>query len=493
MGQDVHVYIKRISNSSGAIVQLKDELEAIIPPHEIGRRLYDYDENNKKQIHYEATARVKWFDWTQYPPMLLSLKDVEREEPRRRRKTKTWEQSKSTKKKFVAKDLNFLALCKIASYEDIREALDDEANPNAKNRHKTTALMTAAQFNKDKRVIEALLDDGAEIDAKNHNGNTALIFAAMNNSPEVVKVLLDRGADITILNNEKRDALFYAKANKNLNSTDVIKLLTPEPESKPEAKVAPTANPSEALLKACGQGKFDKAMEALNAGADVNASSHNNKSTPLIIASQFGHLDLVNLLLERGADVNAKNGSGNTALHLAILYNSSDVVMALINAGADIDAVNNKNVSALDILPTTKKLKGTDAWKALMKHKLQPSFLKLCRSGSVEEINEAIEAGVNVNASNKISATALIFAAKENTPEVVELLVKAGAELDSQDIYGNTALIYATSYNSEEVVKVLLDSGASTNVINIQGYKALDYAKQNYRLADSDVLTKLSE
>ena len=491
VGQDVHVYIKRISNSSGAIVQLKDELEAIIPPHEMGRRLYDYDENNKKQIHYEATARVKWFDWTQYPPMLLSLKDVEREKPRRRRKAKTWEQSKSTKKKSTSKELNFLTFCKTATYEEIREALDDGANPNAKNRHRTTALMTAAQFNKDKRVIEALIDEGAEIDVKNHNGNTALIFAAMNNSPEVVKLLLERGADIKLLNNEKRDALSYAKANKNLNSTDVIQLLTPESEQAQQTQPNNQANVDEDLLKACGRGKLDKALEALQAGANVNALTTNNKSTPIILASQFGNLDFVKLLLERGAEVNAKNGSGNTALHLALLYNSSDVIMALIDAGADIDAVNNKGTGVYDILPTMKRLKGTDAWKALMKHKLQPKFLKLCRSGSEQDINEAIEVGVNVNSTNKTLSTALMFASKENTPEVVEILAKAGAELDAQDIYGNTALIYAASYNSEEVVKVLLDSGASTNVMNIQGYSAHDYAKQNYRLADSEVLERL--
>ena len=529
IGQDVHVYIKRISNSSGAIVQLKDELEAIIPPNEIGRRLYDYDENNKKQIRYEATARVKYFDWTQYPPMLLSLRDVEREKRKEQKKIKTWEYTKSTKpvsacranrcrtdrKKSAAQDLNFRTLCKTATFEQILKALDEGANPNAKNNNKTTALMTAAQYNKDKRVIEALIDGGAEVNARNNKGNTALMFAAMGNSPEVVETLLNKGADIEPLNNERKNALVYARANRKINDTELMTLLTPEAEREIEAEQEPQKipevaqieetpttppaeheiiiNASEKLLKACQVGDTKSAAEALDAGANIDILSHNNKSTPLIIASQFGNLELVNLLLERNPDVNIKNDSGNTALLIALGFNSSDVIMALINAGADIEAVNDKNKNAIDILTRRANLKGTEAWKTLMRPKLQKEFLKLCRSGNESDVREAIEAGVNVNTKNKTLSTVLMYAAKNNTPEVVEILAKAGAELDAQNIHGDTALIYAALYNSEDVVNVLLEAGANINVMNNEGNKALYYARQNYRLADSDVLTKLDE
>ena len=76
IGQDVHVTVKSLSNSTGAIVELKDGLEARIPPSELGRKIYRYGEDGK-MVRYDVTARVKWFSLTQYPPMLLSVKDVE--------------------------------------------------------------------------------------------------------------------------------------------------------------------------------------------------------------------------------------------------------------------------------------------------------------------------------------------------------------------------------------------------------------------------------
>ena len=88
-------------------------------------------------------------------------------------------------------------------------------------------------------------------------------------------------------------------------------------------------------------------------------------------------------------------------------------------------------------------------------------------------------------------STALMFAARYNTAEAVEILINAGANLNSQDIYGNTALIYAASFNTDDVVKVLIDGGSDIEIKNIAGYKALDYAKQNYRLEDSEVIKSL--
>ena len=192
IGQDVRVLIKRISNSSGALVEIeKDGLLAKIPPSEIGRRLYDYDKENQKQIKYEVIARVKWFSQTQFPPMLLSVRDIEEEEEKKGIKpdVEAIEQHKAMK------DIDFRVFCKNATFVQMIKALDEGANPNARNNthNKTTALMTAAHFNHDVKAIEALIDAGAELEARNHKGNTPLHFAALENIPEVVKRLNEAG------------------------------------------------------------------------------------------------------------------------------------------------------------------------------------------------------------------------------------------------------------------------------------------------------------
>ena len=125
------------------------------------------------------------------------------------------------------------------------------------------------------------------------------------------------------------------------------------------------------------------------------------------------------------------------------------------------------------------------------KEEYQKEFLRICRSGSEHEIQEAINAGVNVNVKNKSLSTALMFAAKDNTAQAVEILIQAGAYLDAIDIFGNTALIYASSFNTDDVVEVLIDSGADIEMQNILGYRALDYARQNYKLEDTEAIKKL--
>lgn len=77
-------------------------------------------------------------------------------------------------------------------------------------------------------------------------------------------------------------------------------------------------------------------------GADINATN-NFGSTPLHWASKEGHSEVVNLLINKRANIHIVDSSGNTPLHLASLVGHAEVVNLLIEKGADIDAKNNSN------------------------------------------------------------------------------------------------------------------------------------------------------
>ncbi|MBQ7151098.1 MAG: ankyrin repeat domain-containing protein [Synergistaceae bacterium] len=524
IGQDVKVIIQSVSNLGGAIVKLKDsDLEAKIPASEIGRRLYNYDNENKKQILYEVKARVKFFSLTEYPPLILSLKDIEDEEREARRNKINltgWGQNEKSSRS-ATQNLKFLALCKSGTLDKIIAALDSGADPNSKNNsnNRTTALMTAARYNKDPKVIAALINAGAEINARNHNGNTALMFAAMENTPEVIKMLCSKGADIEALNHDKKSALHYAKLSKILNKTDVIKLLTPNSTAKPQEKTT-EKTPDEKLLELCKFGNAQEISEIIQAGADVNFSTSSNTTplmiaaeyntvdsiialiknkaevnafnrngnTALMLASQFNTLESVQALIENGADINTKNKAGNTALIYATMGNNAELIKFLCSKGALVSAANDDGKKALDYAKKNNALNKPEIISlltpqeksqedSLMATKTKKTFLTICKSGSEKEISDAISKGVNVNSKNIELSTALMFAAKSNTSGAVKILLDAGAYIDAQDTYGHTALMYAMAFNSEEVVQVLLDAGADTELQDISGYKARDYLR----------------
>ena len=431
IGQDVHATIKSLSNSTGAIVELKDGLEARIPPSELGKKIYLYNEG-EKMVRYDVTARVKFFNITQYPPMILSVKDVEEDQPLPPSPLKVPITTPMS-------DLDFRLLCKSAAYAKIIQALDEGANPNAANNNNTTALMMAAQFNKSARVTEALIKAGAELNEQNHKGNTALMYAAMSNNPDVVKALYDAGADIEVVNSQGMKASDFAISNKKLNGTDIVRLLRNEPEevTQPELESSPEI---ETVQEEVSKPEIETIPE--------KTSQPESETKQEEIAQP---------------EQNSRSDSEEDSSYYEYGVQDSD------------NEITKEDEEAMRDL----------------RRKLQRDFLKICRSGTEDEIAEAVSAGVNVNVTNKSLATALMFAAQSNTAEAVEILIHAGAALDAQDESGNTALIYAASYNNGEVVETLIDAGADRGITNLSGHKASDYATKNDRLVDTETVNKL--
>lgn len=513
--QEVNATVKRLTQTFGTFVELKDGLEARIPDSELGTT----PQTSSLKLGQEVKARVKWFSPKQYPYMLLSIKDFEN--PPAHKGEKIYSSESDAQKIPRVPNVYFLNLCKTANGEEISEAVAKGANVNAKNHNSMTPLMMAAMYNTDSNVIDALVESGADIDFKNRKGNTALMFAAMCGTPEVVRALIDKGADIEAINKSRKKAMHFARNNKKINNTDLMNILEGKKESHDTKKIFSDSE----FLKLCQHGTAQEVSEAILSGANLGAKSTNHTTalmaacennpevlslilsqnpdinaqnkkgnSALIIAAQFGNAEMVNALIARKADLNAKNHAGNTALHMAAGHNNDAAVMAaLLRAGADISVKNDKGETPADIAKTKPKLKGTDAMKIIMRPELQKDFLKICRSGTVEEISQAIESGVNISIKNKANANGLMFAAQSNTYDVVDALIKEGLNINAWDKNGNTALIFAAAYNNDDVVDVLIDAGADVNITTASGHKAVDFARRNYRLKDTDTLRRLEE
>lgn len=96
-------------------------------------------------------------------------------------------------------------------------------------------------------------------------------------------------------------------------------------------------------------GHLDIVDLLLKNGADVNARERDSRETALMEASDAGHSDIVALLLKNGADVHIRNGNGQTALHLAIKEDHRKILPLLLAAGADPYAQNGRGETGFEL------------------------------------------------------------------------------------------------------------------------------------------------
>ncbi len=208
------------------------------------------------------------------------------------------------------------------------------------------------------------------------------------------------------------------------------------------------------LLNAVESGDLKEAMRLLDDGADVNAHAEENGTTPLMIASGAGRLDLINLLLKRGADVNAKNQGGYTALDVAEEEYHRDVSSALKAAGGTGQPDNRS--------------------RADHEMELQQAAL----DGNMRKVSTLLADGVDVNAADEEGWTPLRNAVFQENVTVVKLLLAKGADPNTRDRRdGSTSLQWAAQIGHAEMVASLLKSGADVNARDtFSGSTALFFA-----------------
>lgn len=253
--------------------------------------------------------------------------------------------------------------------------------------------------------------------------NNLLIKAAKNGWLRSVKFFIESGASINAVDSEGKSLLWHALRN---GKDDVAKYLIINGANFTD----PSFNNNSALWYAVRDNKLDLASLLIEKGADTNAGDY----PVLVTATQQGNLEMVEMLLEKGAlpnkIVTKEYRASVSALFVAVANRKIDIVRALLKKNADVN-FSIPNDSGLDHYNTF------------------------------------------VNATSCKGATALWFAAASGYSEIAELLIKNGALIESAptsgDYEGQTPL-FAAAYRSHlSTVKLLLENGALTEAAPANG------------------------
>ena len=188
----------------------------------------------------------------------------------------------------------------------------------------------------------------------------------------------------------------------------------------------------------------EEIKELLKKGADVNASDKYG-DTALMVAAINGQLDVVKCLVELGADLEAKDGAGRTALMMVANWGKLDVVKCLAECGADLEAKDMHGRTAL-------------MWAAT--------------EGQIEVVKYLAECGADVNAKDEwYGETALMKAARDGNLDMVKYLVEEGAQLEVKCENCETAKEVAKNWKRYDCLKFLEEAQKKNSARKNQGDK----------------------
>jgi ankyrin repeat protein len=293
------------------------------------------------------------------------------------------------------------ALCGARGAETIQVLLASGANPNAGCDYYSPSPIFFADCNEE--ILRVLINAGANVNLRNVDGDTPLIFAVRRGLPACVKILLEGGAD-TAARNRKTESPFG---------------LVHEQES------------AALLLKFGGKIETEDATKLL------------------LLASAKGWPDIADLLVKRGALVNAAYGDSGNPLENTVRFNHIDVARVLLQSGADPDRAVASAYEAYDMVGDSK-VRFTPLQLVLVSDRSSPGT-RLDAAMRLEWVKLLVGAGAKVNVfpnwyeeyPNLFGVEPLLLALRHISPpdlEVAKVLIAHGANVNAKDRYGQSLL-----------------------------------------------------
>lgn len=356
----------------------------------------------------------------------------------------------------------------------------EDFNPGYKNNAGLTPLHIAIQYDNQEIISMLVNDDNININVEDNNGDTPLMYAICKQSSQACEILINAGADINYSNPYTLDtAAHYVSRHNIVEMLHVI----------------------------------------IHAQADLNISNK-NQETPLLIASQLGHGEIIRILLDNKVSPNTHNQSKLSPLHMAIMYNQPHVITTLLNAknyihenispgifpahfaaqynlidlmqiliaSNDFDC-EQQDIHGLTPLHIAAKYNNKEIIKILVqqaKANIQAvdndknsALIHAVSCNHVEMCTLLIHLGAKTDIHNKESNTPIHIAVVKGNQEILAILLENGAEIEIKDKYNNTPLIHAIHFNNAQMCEMLIHAGADINKFDDNGLTPLHIAVDN--------------
>jgi ankyrin repeat protein len=220
-------------------------------------------------------------------------------------------------------------------------------------------------------VVQLLVNAGTNVNVKNNAGENAFVYQMLYNRPEVVSFLVKNGVDIRVKNKYGESALIQAISHEKNNV-------------EPDFKIT---------------------RELLNLGEDVNAKNLRGETPIAIVAGDdtYGgegkRLEIVKLLLEKGAIINARTNEGVTALMAAAIHGNTNTVKFLLDNGA------NPNIADRD--------------------EFTPLMAACWHMGNIDTVRLLLKNGADANVKDVTGKSAIDYAKKFERKDILDLLISS--------------------------------------------------------------------
>ena len=308
-------------------------------------------------------------------------------------------------------------------------------------------------------TVKKLIAEKINVDSKNYQGRTALHLAALKNHGAIASLLIEAGADIEIKtpknNYQFRDfgstALILAAI---VGSTEVAEVLIAA-GADINARDYGSQNLWTVLHNAAYHGHLDVATLLVSNGVNIDATAIATRETPLFEAARNGFSDIAELLIDHGADIDAVDASSNTLLHKAMLSHDLKIVQLLLSKGALVNARttsgNYPGETPLHVAALIGYLKGAE--------------LLLLN-------------GAEIDAVDRYGYTPLRRSVDNRHTDMTELLISKGADVTTEDANGISLLHVVAQTDNVALAAKLINSGADINNKdkNLK-FTPLDYAQ----------------
>jgi ankyrin repeat protein len=388
----------------------------------------------------------------------------------------------------------------------------------------------------DTKTITTLVENGSDINAKDKaKGETALMFAAAFNRPDAVKLLLARGADhkatTKVVDLFALTAPEEEQMGRNRGAAQPARVdIAGATRGYRYNELISSQGGMTALHFAARQGFADVVKALVEGGADLNQLNAGDKTSPLLITIINGHFDLAKWMLEKGANPTASAFNGVTPLYAVLniqwapksLYPSPkayqqqttgylELMQLLIDKGADVNArlqrkvwyqAFNSDFAGVDesgATPFWRAAYANDvaAMKLLVAAGADPNIPTMKPAGrpftgeGIRQIQDTsgvppipyggpgvlpIHAATGVGYGEGFAANSHRYAPTGFLPAIKYLVDELGADVNAVDHEGNTPVHLCASRGDNECIKYLVSKGADVTRVNREGNTTVDMA-----------------